>query len=47
MKQSIQDAEQLMEEMDAIRGELAESEAASSSLKAYISKLVRLASRKL
>ncbi|XP_041924589.1 myosin-11-like isoform X2 [Alosa sapidissima] len=39
MKQSIQDAEQLMEEMDVIRGALADSEAASSNLKACISKL--------
>lgn len=47
MKQSIQDAEQLMEEMDAIRGALAENETASSSLKACISKLVRFALIKL
>ncbi|XP_062377339.1 uncharacterized protein LOC134066133 [Sardina pilchardus] len=39
MKQSIQDAEQLMEEMDGIRGALADSEAGRSNLKACISKL--------
>ncbi|KAL2085263.1 hypothetical protein ACEWY4_018583 [Coilia grayii] len=39
MKQSSQDAEQLMEEMDVIRGALAESEAANSSLKSCISNL--------
>lgn len=40
MKQSIQDAEQLMEEMDGIRGALGDSETASSTLRASISKLV-------
>ncbi|XP_042566172.1 putative uncharacterized protein MYH16 [Clupea harengus] len=39
MKQSIQDAEQLMEEMDGIRGALGDSETASSTLRASISKL--------